>query len=63
MTRSDLSWIINRAAQGDRESLRELKTIWPRREFRRFWCDIHGHVVKWRAKGSKAVWKRLYPAS
>lgn len=51
--------LAHAAAMGERWALQELKKTFPRREFRRFWCDVNGDVLKCRGKGSKSEWKRL----
>lgn len=49
--------LVRRAETGSAEAVRMLKRTFPRREFRKFWCDLKGPVLKWREKGSKATWK------
>lgn len=51
--------LAHRAECGEAVALKMLKEMFPRREFRRFWCDCRGTVLRWRAKGSRCAWKAL----
>lgn len=51
--------LVHRAKCGEAVALKTLKELFPRREFRRFWCDCRGTVLRWRAKGSRCAWKAL----
>lgn len=50
---------LERLAKTDSNAMKELRNMFPRRDFRRKHCDIYGTVIMWRGKGTKGRWWRL----